>query len=348
MWPELSPPKRVLIIRLSAIGDVILSSGMVPVLRSAWPEAQIFWLTEDVNANLLSANAELEKLYVLPRGHWRRLWKAGRLLALFREVSAFIKVLRAAEFDMVLDIQGLLKSGLLAWSSGAPVRVGLGSKEGSQYLMTRVVSRAVVSHLPGKEYRALCQSMALAIKNYRLNVAVADAARHHAKTMLAETGVSKPFAVFCPFTTRPQKHWFDDHWIALAQRFRAELGLNVVFLGGPGDVDAANHLAEAAGVLSLAGKTSLAEVATIIEDARILVGVDTGLTHLGLAMSTPSLALFGSTRPYLETESVHAQVLYEPRACSPCRRRPTCGGTFDCMRVHSVEKVLHAAEGLLK
>lgn len=342
MAPEVATPRRVLIIRLSAIGDMILASGLVPVLNAAWPGTEIHWLTEAGNAGLLRHNPGLAAVHALPRGRWAGLWREGRYGEVLGELRGLIRSLRGLHFDLVLDIQGLLKSALLARATGAPRRVGLGSREGGGWLMTEVVSRKVTSHLPGKEYRALCRALGLDDGAYRLNVTVAEADRGSAGAKLAEVGVGGDFAVFCPFTTRPQKHWFDERWVELARRFGAEHGMPVVFLGGPGDADHGARLAAASGALSLAGRTSLAEAAAVIGRARLLVGVDTGLTHLGLATGTPTLALFGSTRPYLEPDVARARVLYVPRECSPCRRHPTCDGRFDCMRAHEVEGVLAA------
>ena len=84
----------------------------------------------------------------------------------------------------------------------------------------------------------------------------------------------------------------------------------------------------------------------LIRGARLLVGVDTGITHLGVAMGAPTLALFGSTCPYLRAPEGRLQVVYLPRPCSPCRRNPTCGGRFDCMREIDVDRVAAAVDGL--
>jgi heptosyltransferase-1 len=340
-------PKRILIVRLSAIGDVILASGLIPTLKAAWPQSEIFWLTEEANAALLRHNPGLDGIYILPRRRWAGLLRERRYRACWGELLALIRQLRQARFDLVLDIQGLLKSGLLARVTGAGQRIGLGSREGSGLLMTRVVSRAVSSHLPGKEYRALCQALGLDTTPYRLEVVVSAEDRLAADKVLAEAGVGPDFAVFCPFTTRPQKHWFDERWVELARQVQAEFGKAVVFLGGPADREHGAALAQASGAFSLAGKTALGEAAAIIQQARLLVGVDTGLTHLGLAMAAPTLALFGSTRPYLVPDMPRSRVLYEPRTCSPCRRRPTCDGRFDCMRAHEVAGVLGAIRELL-
>ncbi|TCJ18382.1 lipopolysaccharide heptosyltransferase family protein, partial [Parasulfuritortus cantonensis] len=312
MAADLGVPSRVLIVRLSAIGDVILASGLIPMLKAAWPGVEIAWLTEEANAGLLRHNPRLSRLYTLPRGRWAKLWREGRYLAVLGELRDLVRRLRAARFDLVLDTQGLLKSGVLARASGARQRIGLGSKEGSRLLMTRVVSRAVTSHLPGKEYRALGRALGLDERAYRLDVVPGAEDQAAAAALCAESGLTAGFAVFCPFTTRPQKHWFDERWIELARLFQAEFGVPVAWLGGPGDRGHAEALAAAGGGVCLAGRTSLAVAAALIGRARLLVGVDTGLTHLGLAMARPTLALFGSTRPYLEPDAPRARVLYEP------------------------------------
>ena len=342
-------PRRILIIRLSAIGDVILSSGLIPVLRQAWPQAEIAWLAEEGNLDLLRHNPGLARVHALPRRRWAGLWREQRYLALLKEVRTFASGLRQARYDLVLDIQGLMKSGFLAWVTGARTRIGLGSKEGSGLLMSRVVSRHVESHLPGKEYRALCRAMGLDDSAYALNVAVPESEEAATAGLLSRMGVGGPYAVIAPFTTRPQKHWFDERWIELSARLRRFSGLPVIMLGGPGDRERARAIAAdpTGGIIDLTGRTSLLAAAAIIRSARLLVGVDTGLTHLALALGTPTLALFGSTRPYLDPATLRAQVLYEPMPCSPCRRRPTCGGEFTCMRRHSVDKTIDALRLLL-
>jgi len=343
-------PRRVLVIRVSAIGDVIMSSGLLPVLRQAWPAAEISWLTDDTNAGLLAANPRLSEVIALPRRHWQSLWRAGQYRRLYPELRGFVRALRGRRFDLAIDLQGLLKSGVWARLSGAPQRIGLGSREGSQWLMTRVVTRQVESDLLGKEYRALAGALGLDPAGFAMDIVVAPADAQNAAAALREAGADSPYAVFAPFTTRPQKHWFDDRWAALAAEVAAQR-LRPVVLGGPGDRAHGEILVGAASagtLVSLAGRTSLREAAAVIRGASLLVGVDTGLTHLGFAMGTPTIALFGSTRPYLDPDVPRGRVLYEPMACSPCRRHPTCGGEFTCMRRHTVEKVARVIRELLR
>lgn len=341
-------PASILIIRLSAIGDVIMASGLIPALRSTYPEARIGWLADAPQADLLRHNPRLDRLHLWPRRRWRELREAGRYREFLREAREFIRDLRAERYELVLDLQGLLKSGIWARLSGGRRRIGLGSREGSSLLMTEVLDRRVESPLVGKEYRKLAEVLGAPPEAFALDIAISAGSRAAAEDLLRTSGVAGAYAVIAPFTTRPQKHWFDERWAELAGRLKAERGWPVLLLGGPGDRERGEAIAAQAGgtIVNLAGRTGLNECAAVIEGAHLLIGVDTGLTHLGIAVGAPTLALFGSTRPYLDTGRDYARVLYEPLDCSPCRRRPTCGGTFDCMRRHTVEGVMGAVGDL--
>jgi heptosyltransferase-1 len=333
---------------LSAIGDIVFASPLVAALRRTWPRARIAWLGEPYGEQIIGAHPDLDRFISWDRPRWQRLWRARRLRALAREVRALRRRLRAERFDLVLETQGLLKSGFLAWLTGAPRRVGLGSREGSGLLMTETLDRGGDSPTVGAEYRQLAEALGLDTRDFRMTVPLTDQARERARVVLAEADVAPGgYAVLAPFTTRPQKHWIAGAWGALAPRLDAELGLTPVVLGGPGDRDAARALVGGTPMVDLTGRTSLRESAAVIAGARLLVGVDTGLTHMGIAAGVPTVALFGSTRPYLDTGSDRAVVLYHALPCSPCRRNPTCGGRFDCMQAIPVDEVLAAAQRVL-
>lgn len=343
------PSKRILIIRLSAIGDVIMASGVIPCLRAAFPDASLVWLTEEGNEDLLRHNRHLDRVLVLPRRRWKKLWQQKRWLTLWREFRGFRQELRRQRFDWVLDLQGLLKSAVWARMTGADRRVGFGSKEGADWLMTETVDRNVHSDLLGKEYRRMMQVLQAAPSRFAMDIDVPRDIEERAEALLREEGVTGGYIVCCPFTTRPQKHWIDERWSKLCRVLGRATGLMPVLLGGPADRHRAEHLAAASGtpVVNLCGKTRLDDCAAVIRGAHLLIGVDTGLTHLGIAMQRPTLALFGSTVPYLDTGSASTRVLYHKLTCSPCHRRPTCDGAFTCMDRHTVEEVLGTALELL-
>jgi len=344
----LPSPARILLVRLSAIGDIVFASPLVAAVRRAWPDAHIAWLVQPECAPLLRHHPDLDEVIEWPFGRWRAQWRAGHPLMLLSEAHGAIAELRERRFDLAVDLQGLLKSALPLRLSGATERVGLGSREGSAMLMTRVVDKGPASKRIGSEYLHLAQTLGLPLNGFSMAIHYAAEDAVAAEALIAEQRLDTGYAVICPFTTRPQKHWFAERWVELVRRLRAEAGLSVAMLGGPGDRSAAARIAADAGdaLVDLTGRTSLLTAAALIERGRALIGVDTGLSHMGIAFRRPTLLLFGSTCPYLDTTLPESRVLYHRRNCSPCRRSPTCGGAFQCMRDIGVDEVLDALRAL--
>jgi len=336
--------RSILVVRLSALGDIAMASPVVDALRGRYPQARIAWLVQPEGAPLLAGHPAIDEVIVWSRGDWRRWLRTGRWVRLAREFAVLRRRLRAQRFDLSIDLQGLLKSGVWGWLAGARERIGLGSREGSARLMTRVVPRAGEHAELSSEYRHLCRELGLADPGYRLHVAPAAADREAAGQRLRAHGIEGDFVVLCPFTTRPQKHWFERRWSELAQALHARDARPIVILGGPGDRAAAARIRESGDtpIVDLAGTTGIGEAAAIIARAAVVVGVDTGLTHVALAFERPTVALFGSTLPYARTGRANVHILYHALPCSPCRRHPTCGGAFACMRTLRVPEVMDA------
>ena len=342
--------KRVLIVRTSAIGDVVFASPFAAAIKRSDPTAHVAWLVEPGIHELLAADPAIDELILWPKAEWKQLWKEKLYGELFGRIRQFRTMLRAKQFDTAIDMQSLLKSGALTWLSGAPRRIGLGSREGSQWLMTEVVPKGGIPRRISSEYLYLAEQLGLDAGEFLPTLHVAEETEQKAHKLMSDHGLEAGrFAVFAPFTTRPQKHWFEDAWQALAPRVRDELGLAPVILGGPADTAAAERIAGATpGVVQLAGATRLPEAAALIRHAGLLVGVDTGLTHMGTAFNTPTVAIFGSTRPYLDTCRPNGKVIWLGLECSPCRRRPTCNGAFTCLRDISPQRVIDEARAVLE
>ena len=329
--------KKILIIRLSAIGDVVFASPLIRSLRLTYPESHVSWLVEPVAASLLKHNVDLDEVIVLPRAQWKQLWREFHFLQLYREIRDFVRKLRTKGFDMALDLQGLLKSGIWAYLSGAKTRIGLRSKEGSEYLMTQVVSHAGDNPRIGSEYLAMAEALGLVVGDFSMDIVLSEEEDAYA----ADFRALGEYAVICPFTTRPQKHWVEKRWPRLAQEIMDQRGMPVIMLGGPGDAETASRIHSANDkIVNLTGKPSLTQTAAVIKHSSLLVGVDTGLTHMGIAFNVPTLVLFGSTFPYSDTTHENARVLYHKMDCSPCRRNPTCNSDFTCMKRLTIEEIM--------
>lgn len=338
---SLKQPNNILVLKLSAIGDVVFASAMIPTLRTNYPNARLSWLVEPMAAPLLTENPELDEVIIWPRAQWRDLWRQGKVFRLLMEVMRFRAVLRSRQFDLVLDLQGLFKSAFLAFLTGARCRLGYRSKEPTRFLLTHRLAKTIGPRV-GSEHFNLAQQLGLDVSRHDmiLSLSGADELRAERESALGA------YVVICPFTTRPQKHWIDGHWRELAEILVAR-GWRVVMLGGPSEQDYAKRLVQGLQIENFVGQTTLRESAALISRAHGVIGVDTGLTHMGIAMAVPTVTIFGSTCPYTETTRENAVVLYDALPCAPCRRNPTCGETYDCMRGISAARVASAFEAVV-
>lgn len=342
--------KRVLIIRPSAIGDVVFASPFPAAIKRSHPDAHVAWLIEPGIDALIANDPCVDERILLPKAEWKALWREGKRLEVLRRIGALRRQLREKHFDTVLDLQGLMKSGCLAYLTGAPRRIGLGSREGSQWLMTEVIERGGDPARISSEYLHLAQHLGLDCGDFLPRLHLNPDAEAKALARLAENGLAPGrYAVFAAFTTRPQKHWFADAWQRLAPLVQQLTGLVPVLLGGPADREAAAGIvAGAPGIVNLAGQTGLGEAAALVRHAGAVIGVDTGLTHMGIAFGVPTVALFGSTCPYTVTGRDNARVIWLGMGCSPCRRKPTCGGAWTCLRDITPERVIGELNTVLR
>lgn len=342
---------KILIIRLSAIGDVILATSILPGLRERYPNAHITWLTEGLGAEVLREHPKINALWLLPRKEWRLARKEKRYGDLIAGFFRMRKQVCEGQFDLVIDLQGLLKSALWAWFSKAPQRISLRGRERSSLLMTHTVNDpAGMGGRLAREYRLMSEHLGLSEAVFAMDLYPAPDRLAKARHLLG-AGSHQNIFLF-PFTTRPQKHWFSERWSELAARLVSVGGYAVWIIGGPGNEAEACEIAKQAqvetGIGVIAGPTTdLQDKIALLSLADLSIGVDTGLTHLSLGLKRPTIALFGSTCPYQDTSPIPGIVLYDEMECSPCRRHPTCDGAFTCMRNHSVDRVLAAVKALI-
>ena len=330
---------KILVVRLSARGDLVFASPLAGALRRRYPRAYIAWAAEARTADVIRHNPHLDEVIVWERAAWKRLLRTGQWGALAREVVEFFGALRERRFDVAIDVQGLLRSGMVAYLSGAPVRVGLGSREGSRWLMTDVVERGGDDRAIASEYRHLAGVLGLATDWFPMEIPRGEREMERVGGMLEGACLRDGFVAACPFTTRFYKHWFEDRWSSLIHCLRERLGVEVVLLGGPGDRAAADRILggvpesapHSAPVVDLVGRTTLGEASAVVSRCSVLVGVDTGLSHMAHAFGRPAVLIFGSNTPYLDPPGPRATILHSGRSCSPCRGKLVCDGRIDCM-----------------
>jgi heptosyltransferase-1 len=265
-------------------------------------------------------------------------------------MKALVRVLREHDFDVAIDLQGLLRSGIMTFLSGAPIRIGLGSKEGSGAFMTHVLSRIEGDRRRiGSEYRFLAEVLELDVGDFKMEVHLAEEDRRWAQEKEVELGLHKGYFVALPFTTTPQKHWRENRWAQLMDRVTEELGFPTVILGGPEDHAALERIRAMSRIPpgSLVGMTTLGQASAMVQRASLVIGVDTGLSHMGIAFDRPTVTIFGSNIPYTEPPTDRAKVIVNWLECSPCKGNPTCNGAFTCTELIAVDQVLATAREVL-
>lgn len=342
--------RRILVVRLSARGDVVLSSPLAGALRRRHPDAHIAWAVEERTADVIRHNPHLDEVIVWERAEWKRMLRTGRWGAFLGAAVDFFTELRERRFDVAIDAQGLLRSGALAFLSGAPVRIGLGSREGSGLLMTRVVQREFFTRRIASADATFARALGLDTTSFAMEIPRGEDELATVDRIVAAEGLADGFVAACPFTTRFYKHWFEDRWSALIRALRERAGLAVVLLGGPADRAAADRILQGgangpvkgAPLVDLVGRTTLGEASAMVSRCRVLIGVDTGLSHMAHAFGRPTVLIFGSNAPYLDPPTPGARILHSGRDCSPCWGRLTCDGRIDCMDDISVDEVLAA------
>lgn len=343
-------PERILIVRLTAVGDVIHGTPVLCALRDRFPDAHIAWVVEGGAGDLLEGHRALNELIRVPR-RWYRSPRA--VLALRRR-------LRESNFDTTVDLQCLTKSAVVAWLSGAQHRLGVDGSDGREFskrlnnVLTTVDADHVIHH-----YLGILQPFGIKLAgssndpvgfdSVRFDLEEHDADAQFADTALAQCGLAgKPFAVLNPGAGWPSKLWPADRYGDLAKRLKAEQGLSSLVVWGGGD----EHLlaetivgcSDSAAVL--APSTSLRQLAAMSRRASLFVGSDTGPMHLAVAVDTPAVSLHGPSRAEwcgaYGPQSATVQAYYQDGTAT---ERRTADNTAMC--AISVDDVMAACERVL-
>lgn len=323
------PQSKILIIKPSALGDIVHSLPFLYSLRQRYPEAEIHWVVARGLQGLIEDHPMIQRLWIIDKERWKELSKLPQTFAQLRRLQG---ELRRERFDLVVDLQGLLRSGLIAWATGAPCRIGFReAREGSPFFYTHRVRG-------GREIHAAERYMKVAtFLGCESSPLVFPLPPFPPRPPLVESLPAK-YAVLAPSAGTEVKRWPPDRFGELASRLPL---LSVVVAAGS-DIALAERVAAASRgkALSLAGKTSMKELFAVIRNAKFVVSNDTGPMHIAAALQVPVFAIFGPTNPYRTGPygQIHT-IIREGIPCSPCYRRKTCG-TVRCMDNLSVERVL--------
>jgi heptosyltransferase-1 len=329
---------RVLIVRLSAVGDCIQTMPLACAVRDHWPDAHLTWVVEKGSASLVEACDAVDRVLVLPK----RFAKSPKLLAwLWRE-------LRRERFDFALDPQGLTKSGLVSWLSGSRRRIGFCrpvARELNPWLQTELVTSHAEHRIP--RYLELLKPLGITNSQIRFGLSLPAAAEKTAAEFASQAELRGGFVALNPGAGWDSKRWPPERYAELARRLASRGIPSVVTWGGERErLWAESIVTGSHGAALLAPQTSLLELAAVLRRAQLFVGSDTGPLHLAAAVGTSCVALFGASSaagcgPYGPGHACLQAALDQ----SPDRKRP--GADNWAMRLITVEAVFHACDRLL-
>lgn len=308
-----APPERILIIKPSAIGDVVHALPILNLLRDRWPQSHISWLLTPGCAGLLERHPMLDEVIEFDRGYYGRGWRdPASALGLL----GFTRCLRRRRFDLVVDLQGLFRSGYLAWKTGARVRIGFrNARELAPLFYTHHVPIDTPEQHAVERYLKIAAALGCDTDRVEFPFALDDDDRRQVAAMLPQ---ARPYAVLLPGTNWATKRWPIERFAALVAPLRQRFGLESVVAGAASDI----ALGERIDGINLAGQTNLRQLVALLERAAVVVANDSGPMHIAAALGRPLVTVYGPTNP-VRTGPFRRpdSVLRLDLPCSPCYSR---------------------------
>jgi len=333
--PPIATPRRVLIVLLGAIGDVVRALPLLGRIRKAWPEAHIAWAVEPKSKAVLDHHPWLDEIILYDRAH-----ASIKFLP-------FLRRIRAGNFDLVIDLQRHLKSGLTARISGAAERFGFAApntKEFNHLFSNRQIAPQPNMRLKLMQYQAFGDALGIAPSPIEFGLAATDDERARAHEMLREA--PRPILAVILGSSWPSRIYFPESTAEVIRRL-ARAGsdspeLFPVLLGGPDETalaaEVVRHL-DGVPALNLAGRTSLRDLIAIFPECAVAFGPDCGPMHIAAAVGCPVVSLWGATAAERSAPWGFADLAISGAIpCHPCYLR-RCPIGRECMRRISPEEV---------
>ena len=330
-------PRRILIVRPSALGDVCRTIPLLWSLRAAYPHATIDWVVEDTWSAAIAAHPALDEAVAFPKRKLRKFWRNPRVAW---QAARWFFSLRQRRYDLVIDAQGLARSGLMSLMSGAPLRVAHRSAREFSWLAANLrVESAPGEHVVDAMLRLVEAAGAIPMAKMHLALAEADALWWTEQRRARE--IARPYVVLATANRWEGKRWITSRWRELVVAVSEDLAMagmhDIVWIGGPDESAQVAQNALAQELLTthrshdLSGATTVGGMMAIIKDAALVVSLDSAPAHLAVGFGVPLVALYGSTS--IATDGPYEQ----DRWCAH-------GGRNEQVRRHDYRKVTRGRE----
>ena len=348
---------KILIVRLSALGDIVHALPVLAAVKKAMPAAQVDWLVEESYASILSIASGLHRRIIVRA---RRSFDTPEAISFggLRGYHAAAKYLWNQDYDVALDLQGLIKSAAWARISFANRVVGFDEPNLREPQAAFLYSETVTPHLRQSGSQGVGQSggqhviwknlsilQALKIQADAIEVPLDPQASDSTIAAIAAAGGSRGFVVINPGAAWPNKRWPPERFGALAASLRDRVGLPSLITWGPSERELAEAVANAStGAASLAPATSVPDLAVLLREAALVVSGDTGPLHIAAAMGTPLVGLYGPTWPERNGPWDLQDVVISRANVCVCHHKRQCLRGAPCINAITLDEVVAASE----
>ena len=321
--------KNVLVVKLSAIGDVIHALPVSYAIKETYPEARLTWVVEPPAYNILQDNPYIDEIIVFEKKKFKSL---GGFLSNY---GPFCDKLRQQKYDAALDLQGLFKSAAIAWSSKAALKLGTcNMRELSDKVSRPVIGAHANGHIV-ERYLDVARALGCRVDKvvFPVEISADDAKLARSYLYVAGCKGDIPYVVLAVGANWPNKRWPVKCFARLSDWIYSRGLLPVIVGGGALDEQLAEDISRQAEIppVNMVGKTNLKQLAYVMREAKAVVGGDTGPVHLAAGMGTPTVMFMGPTDanrngPYGQLENA----VEVPRECRYCWKR-ACPKGLDCL-----------------
>ncbi len=333
--------KRILIVRLSSIGDTIQCTPVARQIKRAHPDCHLTWVVQPFALPCVQHNPHLDEIVVLdvPRpDSWVKLWRRVR-----------------GQYDITVDLQCLLKSGLVTWVTNSPVRIGRAeSREGSRLFHTHLMPSFSEARYISQIYLDQCADLGLDRDDYAPEVFVGPEDRAAAAALWQKLKVKEetPLVALLPFASTAQREWPIERFAEVGDTLAAETGARCMIFGSPRERRRVEQLAARmqSAPLLIAGRTSLSLAIACLQRCQLAIGNESGLVHCAFALGTPVVCLLGRSPLCQGPMSDRAVTLFSPCEFRPCRHLQRCkrGTDCQCLSEITVGQTLDACRRMLQ
>ncbi len=340
--------QRILMVKPSSLGDIIHALPVLHGLRSRFPDARISWLIAEPFAPMIRRHPQLDDIIIFDRRRFARLYaNPGAAL----EFARFLRSLRCSGFDLAIDLQGLFRSGLLTYATGASVRIGFhNAREGASIFYThRLRTENDDLHAADKNY-LVSRLLGFDHLPMQFDLAVTDEERSAAAKLVTGAGLDpeQPFIAVLPGARWETKRWPPERFATAIDRIFDRCSLPALLLGDSSEAPLCRQVAARAqsGPLNLAGATGIRDAVAILERAALVITHDSAPMHIATALHRPLVAILGPTNPRRTGPyKMSSAVLQADLPCAPCYLKHLAQCPYDhrCMQTVEVDDVVSAA-----